>query len=85
MPDWPDWWQYELDVSGRHLGGRMRRRSFNEVELRDMMEHATGFQPSHEAGRWLIETSFEGADWRVVVEPEESRKRLFVVTAFEVY
>ncbi|MBK8205521.1 MAG: hypothetical protein IPK87_01885 [Planctomycetes bacterium] len=50
-----------------------------------MMEHATGFQPSHEAGRWLIETSFEGADWRVVVEPEESRKRLFVVTAFEVY
>jgi len=85
VPDWPEWWEWELDLSVHHLHRRMRRRSFNEVELRDMMHRATGFRPSHETGRWLIDTTFEGADWRVVVEPEERRKRLVVITAFEVY
>lgn len=50
-----------------------------------MMYRATGFRPSHETGRCLIETTFEVAAWRVVVESEERRKRLVVVTAFEVY
>ena len=85
MPNWPDWWEWELDVTLRPLGLRMRRRTFNEAELRDMMKRATGYHTSHEPGRWVIETTFERADWRVVVEPQVRNKRLLVVTAFEVY
>lgn len=85
MPDWPDWWQWELDVSLSQLGRRMKRRHFNEAELRDMLEQATGLRPSVEAGRWLVETSHAGVPWRVVVEPQTSSQRLVVITAFEVF
>jgi hypothetical protein len=42
-PIWPDWWEWELDCSNPHLAKRMVDRSFNEADLRDMLERATGF------------------------------------------
>jgi hypothetical protein len=54
----------------------MRRRRFTEIDLRDMMERATEVKPSHEIGRWLLVTEFEGEEWRVVVEPDLELKVL---------
>lgn len=38
MPERPEWWEYELDVSNPHLREKMIVRRFNEVDLRDMMD-----------------------------------------------
>jgi hypothetical protein len=57
-------------------------RSFNEADLREMLENATGYRPDDEPGRWLIETSHRQAKWEVVVEPQDSDRVLVVVTAY---
>ena len=85
MSEWPDWWEWELDVRSPHLRDRMRRRSFTEIDLRDMMERASGLRPDHEPGRWVLETRFEGEEWEVIVEPDEDRKITVVITAYDVY
>lgn len=58
-------------------------RSFNEVELRDMLQRATSFRDDP-PGRYIIETTHRGRAWEVVVEADEPAKLLVVVTAFEV-
>jgi hypothetical protein len=85
MSNWPDWWEWELDVSNPHLREQMVVRRFNEVDLRGMMESGTKVRPDHEPGRWVLETQFDDEDWEVVLEPDEPRKRLVVVTAYAVY
>lgn len=85
MPERPEWWEYELDVSNPHLREKMIVRRFNEVDLRDMMEHGLALKPDYEPGRWILETTFENAPWEVVLEPDNGRMRLIVVTAYEVY
>jgi hypothetical protein len=81
-PQWPDWWYWELDCSNPHLLKRMSDRSFNEVDLREMLEIATGFRPDEQAGRWVIVSSKQNRPWEIVVEPDESIKTLVVVTAY---
>ena len=49
-----------------------------------MMEHATDYQPAKLEGRWVIETPFRNAPWKVVVEPAPEKQKLVVVTAYEV-
>lgn len=39
--EWPSWWDWELEFSP-HLLKRMIDRQFSEVDLRRMLEHATG-------------------------------------------
>jgi hypothetical protein len=83
-PIWPDWWEWELDCSNPHLAKRMVDRSFNEADLRDMLERATGFRPDAVEGRYIIETTRDGRTWEVIVEPDDAAELLIVVTAYAI-
>lgn len=79
--DWPEWWDWELSFIG-HLDDRMEERNFTEVDLRTMLEHATGLERARKPGRWLIRSRRGRESWTVVVEPDEVEKVLVVVTAY---
>jgi hypothetical protein len=49
-----------------------------------MLEHASGHTPDIMAGRFVIEARHDGQSWAVVVEPDEKRHLLVVVTAYPV-
>jgi hypothetical protein len=57
---------------------------FTEVDLRLMLERATGFRPDVVDDRFVVETRFRAASWEVVVEPDEVEHLLVVVTAYPV-
>lgn len=80
--EWPPWWEWELVII-RHMQDRLGKRKFTEIELRRMMEHATGFRPDPIEGRWVIETRFRRKRWEVIVEPIPEEEKLEVVTAYE--
>ena len=67
-----------------HLLKRMEDRGFNEVDLRRMLEHATGHHPDIIEGRFVIEVRHAGQSWEVIVEPDEMRQLLVVITAYPV-
>lgn len=79
----PDWWEWELELTP-HVEKRMEDRGFTEVDLRSMLERATGFRPDVVDGRFVVETRFRSRAWEVVVEPDEMEHLLVVVTAFGV-
>jgi hypothetical protein len=81
LPTWPAWWDWELELSP-HLFKRMEDRSFNEVDLRRMLERATGFREDVVEQRFVIESRFEGRPWEVIVEPDPAARLLVVVTAY---
>lgn len=60
----------------------MQDRQFNEVDLRRMLEHATGYHPDIVEGRWVIEARHARRDWEIVVEPDNQRQLLVVITAY---
>ena len=62
----------------------MEDRGFNEVDLRRMLEHASGYTPDIMVGRFVIEARHAGQSWAVVVEPDEKRQLLVVVAAYPV-
>ena len=80
---WPSWWTWELELTA-HLLKRMEDRGFNEVNLRRMLEHASGHTPDIRPGRFIIEARHAGQSWAVIVEPDEGRQLLVVVTAYPV-
>jgi hypothetical protein len=59
-------------------------RRFTEVDLRAMLEHASGCRADVVEGRWKIETHHNKYDWEAVVEPDDEEKLLMVVTAYPV-
>ena len=59
-------------------------RAFNEVDLRRMLEHATGHRADILDGRFVIETRHDGRSWEAIVEPDEMRHFLVVITAYPV-
>ncbi|MCC6652400.1 MAG: DUF4258 domain-containing protein [Candidatus Eisenbacteria bacterium] len=79
---WPTWWEWELELTS-HVQRRMVDREFTEVDLRRMLEVATAYRddPLIE-GRFVVETRHRGADWEVIVEPDEADHWLVVVTAY---
>lgn len=83
MPEWPYWWEWELEMS-THVLRRMRDRAFSETDLRSMLAVATGYRASDVTSRWVAVTDFAGEPWEVVVEPDFSTERLVVVTAYPV-
>lgn len=84
MPrEWPAWWSWALELSP-HLLERMVDRRFTEVDLRKMLHLARDYRRDVVGYRWLIEARFKGRDWEVVVEPDEERALLVVVTAYPV-
>jgi hypothetical protein len=84
MVEWPDWWDWELELDLPHLQKRMLDRSFSETDLRTLLEDATGYHEDHEPGRYAIETWHGGRSWLVIVEPQIEDKVLLVVTAYQV-
>lgn len=82
-PSFPAWWEWELELTP-HVEKRMEDRGFNEVDLRGMLEQATGFRPDVVEDRFLIDTRFKGKPWEIVVEPDETDHLLVVVTAYGV-
>jgi hypothetical protein len=62
----------------------MHDRRFNEVDLRRMLEHASGYRSDFIEGRWVIETRYRRKDWEVIVEPDNEQSLLVVVTAYPV-
>ena len=83
-PEWPDWWDWELELSP-HLFKRMTDRRFTEIDLRRMLERASGYREDVVEGRWIIETRHRGRAWEVIVEPDRERQLLVVVTAYPVW
>lgn len=81
---WPEWWDWELELSP-HLLKRMGDRRFTELDLRRMLERATGYHEDVVEGRWVIETKHRGKAWEVIVEPDFERQLLVVVTAYPVW
>jgi hypothetical protein len=79
----PSWWTWELELTP-HLEKRMEDRGFSEVDLRKMLEEASGWSRSGFDERFLIHTRFRGQTWEVVVEPDEVEHLLVVVTAYRV-
>jgi hypothetical protein len=63
----------------------MEDRSFNEVDLRAMLEHARGWRADILEGRWVIETQHNRHPWEIIVEPERDIQALVVVTAYPVW
>ena len=59
-------------------------RDFTEVDLRRMLEYATGLRVDVVDGRWVIETWHARRRWDVIVEPDEESRLLVVVTAYPV-
>jgi hypothetical protein len=80
---WPEWWKWELEFSS-HVEKRMEDRNFSEVELREMLEHASEYREDILDGRWVIETRHRRRPWEVIVEPDAHEHLLVVITAYEV-
>jgi hypothetical protein len=62
----------------------MEDRDFSEVDLRAMLESATGYRKDVVEGRFVIETRHRKADWEVIVEPDEVVHSLVIITAYAI-
>ncbi|HAK96268.1 MAG TPA: hypothetical protein DCM87_15075 [Planctomycetes bacterium] len=83
MAIWPEWWQWQLELSS-HLLKRMLDRSFSEIDLRLMMDRARGLRKASEPGRWIVETNHDSMPWEVAVEPDKTDRLVVVITAYPV-
>ena len=79
--DWPEWWDWELELSS-HVLKRMIDRGFSEVDLRQMLEDATDYQRDIEPGRSVIATVHDNRRWTIIVEPDTALQLLVVITAY---
>jgi hypothetical protein len=70
---WPEWWEWELRLT-QHLELRMGERGLSEVDLREIMEAATGFSPALREGRFIVFASRRGRLWKIVVEPDSNAR-----------
>jgi hypothetical protein len=62
----------------------MEQRGVTEVEVRVMLERATGFDASVVEGRFMIHTERGQGPWAVIVEPDAEARLVVVVTVYEV-
>jgi hypothetical protein len=83
MPTFPEWWNWDLSFTS-HAELRMEQRDVTEVEVRAMLERATGFEANVAKGRFMIRTRHRQNPWMVIVEPDADAKLLVVVTVYEV-
>lgn len=60
----------------------MEDRRFTGVDLRRMLEHATGYRRDLVPGRWVIGTRHRRQLWEVIVEPIAAERLLLVITAY---
>ena len=81
MQNPPDWWSFELELSG-HILDRMLDRGFSEADLRLMFETASLMRAGRLDGRWIVETTHQRESWEIVVEPDYADRVIVVVTAY---
>ena len=81
-PRWPEWWDWELELSP-HLFKRMADRRFSELDLRAMLDTQEATDRILVEGRWVIIAAHRRRTWEVVVEPDADSRHLVVVTAYE--
>ena len=62
----------------------MEQRGVTEVEVRAMLEQATGLEPSVVEGRFMVHARRAQRPWVVIVEPDPDVKLLVIVTVYEV-
>jgi hypothetical protein len=79
----PEWWNWDLSFTS-HAELRMEQRGVTEVEVRAMLERATGFEPNVVEGRFMIHVRHLQSPWIVIVEPDAEAKLLVVVSVYEV-
>ena len=79
--NWPAWWDWELEISS-HLERRMLQRDFTEIDLRTMLDRATGYHADFVEGRLIITTDHRHQAWEVIVEPNFQDRLLVVITAY---
>lgn len=60
----------------------MEDRRFTEVDLRRMLEHASGHRRDTVPGRWIVQTRHHRRPWEVIVEPLITEKLVLIVTAY---
>lgn len=80
-PEWPDWWEWDLELSP-HLLKRMIDRDFTEADLRSMLADAEACEQTADPERFLIRCRVEGRLWHVIVEPDALVRLQVVVTAY---
>jgi hypothetical protein len=81
MAEWPEWWNWELELSP-HALKRMADRDFTELELRRMLDVASDLQPDLLPERWRVVTRLRRRPWEVIVEPDTNTQRLVIITAY---
>jgi hypothetical protein len=81
MQNPPDWWSFELELSG-HVLDRMLDRGFSEADLRLMFETAIQLRAGRLDGRWIVETVHQLESWEIIVEPDHADRVIVVVTAY---
>lgn len=62
----------------------MLDRRFTDIDLRTMLDVATGISRDAEPGRWRIETQHRLRPWIVFGEPDAAARGVVVVTAYDV-
>jgi hypothetical protein len=62
----------------------MDDRRFTEIDLRRMLQLASGRRKDVVEGRWVIEARHRAKAWEVIVEPDQERQLLVVITAYPV-
>jgi len=60
----------------------MEDRDFTELDLRAMLEAATGYRKDIAPGRWVVEAKRGRTSWEVIVEPDQSLQILVIITAY---
>ena len=83
MPTWPEWWDWELELSS-HLLKRMEDRQFSEFDVRQMLSAASDLRQDIVPDRWVIETRHRRSSWEVIVEPDPEAQLLIVITAYPI-
>jgi hypothetical protein len=63
----------------------MDARRFSEIDLRRMLQRASGYREDVVEERWVIETKHQRRPWEVIVEPDVDREVLVIVTAYGVW
>ena len=79
--EWPVWWKWEIELSP-HLFKRMDDRRLTEIDLRDMLERASGYYQDIVEGRYVILSKFRRKNWEIIVEPDNHLRLLVIITAY---
>ena len=58
----------------------MTDRRFTEIDLRGMLERATGYERDAIPERFLIKSRLRRHEWHIIVEPDTPEKLLVVIT-----